>query len=90
METSDLAQLARTHEARVDKLDSNVSRLKYESQQFRSMLAEVKSNHAKLAKEVSHTRTTKHIDIPYIVFKKTEITMVFDLYSAVQTHVKTS
>ncbi|XP_013179528.1 PREDICTED: protein scabrous-like [Papilio xuthus] len=52
METSDLAQLARTHEARVDKLDSNVSRLKYESQQFRSMLAEVKSNHAKLAKEI--------------------------------------
>ncbi|XP_068633713.1 protein scabrous [Battus philenor] len=52
VETSDLAHLARTHEARVDKLDSNVSRLKYENQQLRSNVAGVKLLYSKLAKEV--------------------------------------
>ncbi|XP_072931133.1 protein scabrous [Epargyreus clarus] len=51
-ETSDLAHLARTQEARVDKLDSEVGRLKYEGQQMRNMVAEVRSHFAKLSKEV--------------------------------------
>ncbi|CAK1588286.1 unnamed protein product [Parnassius mnemosyne] len=52
METSDLAQLARTHEARVDKLDSDVGRLKYEGQQIRTTIAEIKTHYSKLSKEI--------------------------------------
>ncbi|CAG4962293.1 unnamed protein product [Parnassius apollo] len=58
METSDLAQLARTHEARVDKLDSDVGRLKYEGQQIRSTIAEIKTHYSKLSKEIK----TKQLD----------------------------
>ncbi|XP_026761383.1 protein scabrous [Galleria mellonella] len=52
METSDLAQLARTQETRLDKLDSEVSRLKYEGQQMRNTMAEIRSHVAKLTKEL--------------------------------------
>lgn len=53
METSDLAQLARTQEARIDKLDNEVGRIKYEEQQLRTMVAEQRTHISKLAKEVS-------------------------------------
>lgn len=53
METSDLAQLARTQEARVDKMDNEVGRLKYETQQMRGMLADLRSQVGKVVKEVS-------------------------------------
>lgn len=53
METADLAQLTRTQEARVDKLDSEVGRIKYDSQQMRSMIAEQRNHISKLSKEVS-------------------------------------
>ncbi|XP_026727806.1 protein scabrous [Trichoplusia ni] len=52
METSDLAQLARTQEARIDKLDNEVGRIKYEEQQMRTMVAEQRTHISKLAKEV--------------------------------------
>ncbi|OWR50412.1 protein scabrous [Danaus plexippus] len=51
-ENTDLAQLARTQEARVDKLDSEVGRLKYDSQEIRGMVAEIRSQVAKLSKEI--------------------------------------
>lgn len=54
METSDLAQLTRTQEARVDKMDNEVGRLKYESQQMRSMLADLRGQLNKLSKEVGY------------------------------------
>lgn len=53
METSDLAQLARTQEARVDKLDNELGRVKYETQQMRSMMADLRNQFSKMAKEVS-------------------------------------
>ncbi|KAJ8737084.1 hypothetical protein PYW07_000355 [Mythimna separata] len=52
METSDLAQLARTQEARIDKLDSEVGRMKYEGQQMRTMIAEQRNHIGKLSKEI--------------------------------------
>ncbi|CAH0703442.1 unnamed protein product [Spodoptera exigua] len=52
METSDLAQLARTQEARIDKLDSEVGRMKYEGQQMRTVIAEQRTHINKLSKEV--------------------------------------
>ncbi|XP_053624394.1 protein scabrous [Plodia interpunctella] len=52
METSDLAKLARTQEARVDKLDGEVGRLRYEGQQMRAMIAEVRGHVAKITKEM--------------------------------------
>ena len=55
METSDLAQMARTQEARIDKLDSEVGRMKYEGQQMRTMIAEQRSHLGKLSKEVSRS-----------------------------------
>ncbi|KAG6442848.1 protein scabrous [Manduca sexta] len=51
-ETSDLAQLARTQETRVDKLDCAAGRLKYEGQQMRSAVAEIRTHVAKMAKEL--------------------------------------
>uniref|UniRef100_A0A2A4JSI9 Fibrinogen C-terminal domain-containing protein n=3 Tax=Heliothis virescens TaxID=7102 RepID=A0A2A4JSI9_HELVI len=51
-ETSDLAQLARTQEARIDKLDSEVGRMKYEGQQMRTLIAEQRTHISKLTKEV--------------------------------------
>ncbi|XP_047041050.1 protein scabrous-like [Helicoverpa zea] len=51
-ETSDLAQLARTQEARIDKLDSEVGRMKYEGQQMRTLIAEQRTHISKLSKEV--------------------------------------
>jgi hypothetical protein len=56
METSDLVQLARTQESRVDKLDNEVGRLKYDGQQTRGAIAEIRSQFGKVAKEVSHPR----------------------------------
>lgn len=53
-ETADLAQLARTQEARVDKLDNEVGRLKYDQQQAHSMIAELRKNFNKLSREVSY------------------------------------
>ncbi|XP_013184958.1 protein scabrous [Amyelois transitella] len=52
METTDLAQMARTQEARVDKLNSEVGQLKYEGQQMRTMWSEVRAHVGKLAKEI--------------------------------------
>ncbi|XP_059059920.1 protein scabrous-like [Achroia grisella] len=52
VETADLAQLARTQEARLDKLDSEVSRLKYEGQPIKNAIAQLKTRVAKLDKEV--------------------------------------
>ncbi|XP_012549036.2 protein scabrous [Bombyx mori] len=51
-ETSDLAQLARTQEARLDKMDNEVGRLKYEGQQMRSTVAELRTHVSKLVKEM--------------------------------------
>lgn len=53
-ETADLAQLARTQETRIDKLDGEVGRLKYEGQQYRNMLAELRAHFSKISKEVGH------------------------------------
>ncbi|XP_041987573.1 protein scabrous-like [Aricia agestis] len=59
LETSDLAQLTRTQEARVDKLDSEVGRLKYEGQQMRAMLSQMRNHVGKLAKEMKAKQITE-------------------------------
>lgn len=45
--------LGRTQEARIDKLDSTVERLKYEKKETRNQLERYRMDLAKLAKEVS-------------------------------------
>lgn len=66
-ETSDLAQLARTQEARLDKMDNEVGRLKYEGQQMRSTVAELRTHVSKLVKEVS---TRRHYTFLYDNWKR--------------------
>lgn len=65
METSDLVQLARTQEARVDKLDNEVGRLKYEGRQLRTMLAEQRSHIGKLSKELKTKQISELIPNNY-------------------------
>ncbi|XP_028177639.1 protein scabrous isoform X1 [Ostrinia furnacalis] len=57
MENSDLAQLARTQEARVDKMDNELSRIKFDVTQMRGMVADLRGQLGKVAKEVSHLQT---------------------------------
>lgn len=52
LETSDIVQLAHTQETRIDKLDKDVGRIKYEGQQFRTTLAELRVHFGKLSKEL--------------------------------------
>lgn len=52
-DAADLTQLARTQEARVDKLEADVGRLKYEGQTLRTNSAELRALISKLSKEVS-------------------------------------
>ncbi|KAJ0183744.1 hypothetical protein K1T71_000167 [Dendrolimus kikuchii] len=58
-ENTDLAQLARTQEARVDKLDNEVGRLKHEGRQLRSMIAEQRSHIGKLVKEIKNKQISE-------------------------------
>ncbi|KAL4717445.1 hypothetical protein ACJJTC_000594 [Scirpophaga incertulas] len=51
-ETTDLAQFARTQEARIDKLDNEAGRLKHEGQQLRGMMAGLRTEFGKLSKEL--------------------------------------
>ncbi|XP_026490105.2 protein scabrous [Vanessa tameamea] len=51
-EATDLTQLARTQEARVDNLDREMGRLKLEGQQMRSMTAHLRTHFGKLTKEL--------------------------------------
>ncbi|KAG7313611.1 hypothetical protein JYU34_000767 [Plutella xylostella] len=51
-DASDLTQLARTQEARVDKLEADVGRLKYEGQTLRANSAELRALISKLSKEL--------------------------------------
>ncbi|CAG4942195.1 unnamed protein product [Colias eurytheme] len=51
-EASDLVQLTKTQETRIDKLDSEVGRLKYENQQMRGMIAQLRTQVGKLSKEL--------------------------------------
>nr|XP_034839125.1 protein scabrous-like [Maniola hyperantus] len=51
-EARDSSHLARTQEARVDKLDGEVERLKYEGQEMRSTAAQLRTHFGKLSKEV--------------------------------------
>ncbi|XP_063546519.1 protein scabrous [Cydia strobilella] len=52
VETSDLGQLARTQETRVDKLDGAVGRLQYEARQARDARADHRALIASLSKEI--------------------------------------
>ncbi|KAL0852261.1 hypothetical protein ABMA28_000471 [Loxostege sticticalis] len=65
METSDLAQLARTQEARVDKMDNEVGRLKYETQQMRGMLADLRSQVGKVVKEMKLKQMEEYTNDSY-------------------------
>ncbi|XP_050360543.1 protein scabrous [Nymphalis io] len=51
-EATDLTQLARTQEARVDNLDREMGRLKLEGQQMRSVTAHLRTHFGKLTKEL--------------------------------------
>ncbi|XP_045784637.1 protein scabrous-like [Maniola jurtina] len=55
-EARDLSHLARTQEARVDKLDGEVGRLKYEGQEMRSVAAQLRAHFGKLSKEVKNNK----------------------------------
>lgn len=63
-ENTNLAQLGRTQEARIDKLDNEVGRLKYDQQQCHTLIAELRNHFNKLSKEV-YTLSLVHKVIPW-------------------------
>lgn len=54
LEAKDMVQLARTQEARVDKLDGELNRIKYEHQQMRTAMVDLKNTLRKVSKEVGY------------------------------------
>ncbi|CAK1554157.1 unnamed protein product [Leptosia nina] len=49
---TDLVQMARTQETRIDKLDNEVSMVRHENQQMRGMIAQLRGHVGKLSKEL--------------------------------------